>query len=114
MQSISRQEAKELINSRDNLNVIEVLDENNFNNFHLPHARNVPLDDSFAENIQSAVPDKDAPVLIYCMDTECQASAKAASRMEELGYTNVYDYEAGKVDWKEAGLPTEAASRATA
>jgi CBS domain-containing protein len=34
-------------------------------------------------------------------------SARAAWRLESLGYTNVYDYAAGKVDWQANGLPTE-------
>ena len=38
---------------------------------------------------------------------DCPASPKAGQRMEELGYQNVFDYEAGKQDWQEAGLPIE-------
>ena len=45
--------------------------------------------------------------MVYCKNTECPASEKAASRLDELGYRSVFDYEAGKVDWKEAGLPVE-------
>ena len=85
-----------------------------FNKFHLPDAHNVPLNDSFTENIQRVAPDLDAPVLVYCMDADGQASAKAAGMMEEIGYTQVFDYEAGKADWKEAGLPIEEPSGASA
>jgi CBS domain-containing protein len=43
-------------------------------------------------------------------------SARAAWRLESLGFGRVYDYTAGKLDWMAAGLPTEgaAASRPTA
>ena len=34
-------------------------------------------------------------------------SARAAWRLEQLGFHDVYDYEAGRKDWQEAGLPTE-------
>ena len=34
-------------------------------------------------------------------------SPRAAWRLERLGFTEVYDYAAGKVDWMAAGLPTE-------
>ena len=34
-------------------------------------------------------------------------SPRAASRLETLGFTNVYDYVAGKADWFAAGLPRE-------
>jgi len=34
-------------------------------------------------------------------------SARAAWRLEELGFSEVYDYDAGRQDWQEAGLPIE-------
>ena len=34
-------------------------------------------------------------------------SPRAAWRLESLGFTRVYDYAAGKLDWLAAGLPTE-------
>jgi Mg/Co/Ni transporter MgtE len=34
-------------------------------------------------------------------------SPRAAWRLESLGFTEVYDYVAGKLDWMAAGLPTE-------
>ena len=39
-------------------------------------------------------------------DRACTAS-KAAQKMDELGCQQVYDYEAGKMDRKEAGLPVK-------
>ena len=106
METISRDETKELIKN-NGITVVEVLDEQNYHEFHLPGAVNVPLDENFDERIQTMIPDKDSTVLLYCWDAECLASPKAAERMEDLGYTHVLGYEAGKVDWKEAGLPVE-------
>ena len=34
-------------------------------------------------------------------------SPRAASRLETLGFTRVYDYSAGKADWGSYGLPLE-------
>lgn len=34
-------------------------------------------------------------------------SPRAASRLESLGFTHVYDYVAGQADWLANGLPTE-------
>ena len=34
-------------------------------------------------------------------------SPRAAARLESLGFTKVYDYEAGKSDWLASALPTE-------
>jgi len=40
-------------------------------------------------------------------------SARAAWRLEELGFTDVYDYAASKVDWFANGLPREGKSADT-
>jgi len=34
-------------------------------------------------------------------------SPRAAARLEQLGFTEVYDYAGGKVDWLDAELPSE-------
>ena len=34
-------------------------------------------------------------------------SPRAAARLESIGFTQVYDYAAGKADWGSAGLPLE-------
>src|SRR5712691_2446041 len=36
-------------------------------------------------------------------------SARAASRLETLGFSHVYRYQPGKADWFSAGLPREGA-----
>lgn len=106
MHTISRDKTNELL-SNDGVTLVEVLSAEKYNDYHLPGAINVPLGDQFDQRIQAAIPDKSVPVIVYCYDAECDASPKAAQRMDELGYRTVYDYEAGKVDWKEAGLPIE-------
>jgi CBS domain-containing protein len=37
-------------------------------------------------------------------------SPRAAARLDSLGFTQVYDYSAGKTDWGSAGLPLEGAN----
>lgn len=89
------------------LTVVEVLPAEAYHEFHIAGAINVPIDDKFDSRIQDSIPDKSNPVIVYCQDVDCNASPKAAKRMDELGYRKVYDYEAGKVDWQRAGMPTE-------
>lgn len=109
MHVITREQLKEKLSSPEPVALIEALPEESFREYHLPDAINIPVgDERFDEKVQRAVPDKDTTVVVYCMDEQCDASPKAAKRIEELGYRHVYDYEAGKVDWKEAGLQTEA------
>lgn len=106
MTDIDRKQLKRMIDE-DAVVVVEVLDKTNFNKFHLPGAINVPLGDTFESDIQRAVPATTTPVVVYCMDENCDASPEAARKMEDLGYQRVYDYAAGKKDWMDAGLRIE-------
>lgn len=110
-ETISRDEAKQILMGGHDVILVEVLGPDEFHRFHLPRAINVPFDDQFDERIRQAVADRSAPVLVYCRDAECHLSRQAAQRMDELGYAAVYDYEAGKEDWKAAGLQIEQPGR---
>lgn len=106
MTTVNRDQVKQMIDE-EAVTLVEVLDEDQFNKFHLPGALNVPVSGDFESGIKDAVPDVHEPVVVYCYDEKCDASPKAMKEMEKLGYDRVYDYEAGKVDWKEAGFPIE-------
>ncbi len=108
MQTIDRAELSRWMNEGREFALVEVLAPEAFRAFHLPGAINVPVHQKgFGAAIERAVPAKDRPVVVYCQDKDCHASPEAAERMEQSGYRQVYDYEAGKADWKEAGLPVQ-------
>jgi len=94
----------------DPVAVVDALPSKSFHESHLPGAINVPVDEQFDQHIQQAVPDKNQDVIVYCMSEQCDASSKAAERMERLGYQHVFEYEGGKQDWEDAGMPMETAS----
>jgi rhodanese-related sulfurtransferase len=107
MKEISRQELQNKLKVPNQPIVVEVLGSKQYREFHLPSAINVPLGDDFEQRLARAVPDKSAEVVVYCADEDCDASPKAARRLERYGYRNVLDYSAGKQDWQRAGLPVE-------
>ena len=107
MKTINRKQLQQKLEG-NGVALVEVLAPDAYQNFHLPHAINVPLGESFERDIQQAVPNKSQAVVVYCQSDQCDASPKAAKQLEQIGYTNVFDYEAGKTDWKAAGLPVEA------
>jgi len=108
MRTITREELKRRLDDRENLVLVEVLAPEYFNEYHLPGAINVPVDEHFERNIQDAVPQKDRSVVVYCYSAECSASPEAAARMTDLGYTDVMHYAGGKTDWHRAGYPVAA------
>lgn len=86
-----------------NIHLVEVLGVDKFNQSHIKGAINIPL-----ENIGQQAKKKfgkDDEIVVYCSDYECTASPTAGKKLDDLGFKNVYDYEGGKKEWKEAGLP---------
>jgi len=104
---IQREKVSEAAKRHD-ATLIEILDKTHFDEFHLPGAINVPIDGGdFDSRIRSAVPSKSQRVILYGQDASSPACTTAATRMEKLGYQNVFQYTGGKMDWKRAGLPIE-------
>jgi rhodanese-related sulfurtransferase len=102
---ISRDELHRELTADKAPTLVEALGPAFFADAHLPGAINIPPDqvDRLANTL---LPDRDAPIVVYCSGT-CQNSEIAARRLEELGYRSVRVYLGGKEDWVEHGLPVE-------
>jgi rhodanese-related sulfurtransferase len=107
MQKIDNNRLEALKSQNKDFTLVDVLGKESFDDYHIPGAVNVPLSENFSQTIETTVPNKDSTVVLYCKDEDCDASPKAAKKMEDLGYKNVYDLPKGKVGWKEAGYPVE-------
>ncbi len=109
--TITREEVEAMIDAGDAI-VLEALPPAHWEQGHLPGALNLPHDrvDELAPVI---VPDKSTPIIVYCANGPCPNSGVAARRLEQLGYTNVVDYQLGKQDWVEAGLALESGAPET-
>ena len=81
--------------------LINALAEDAYNAKHIPGSINIPADNAeWAENV---IPYRDAEIVVYCANKDCDASPNLAMKLEEMGYTNVSDFEAGLAGWKSAG-----------
>jgi rhodanese-related sulfurtransferase len=70
-------------------------------------AINIPIE-KLAEQAPSRL-DKDRPVLVYCYDALCDLSPRAAWLLDWMGFRDISNYVASKVDWIGAGLPFDGA-----
>jgi molybdopterin/thiamine biosynthesis adenylyltransferase/rhodanese-related sulfurtransferase len=85
--------------------IVDVREASEWEQGHLPAA--VHISKSYVEQqIEGAVTDRDAPVVLYCAGGV--RSLFAAQALEQLGYTNVASMSGGFQAWKSAGLPWEA------
>lgn len=102
---ITREELKEKIERGDDFVLVDALGQQHYERSHLPGAVNLPLES--VDDAEQKLPDKDAEIVVYCMNVACAASGEEVRELGEMGYTNVRHYVAGKQDWIEAGLPVE-------
>jgi rhodanese-related sulfurtransferase len=68
-------------------------------------ARERAFDERFRKILLAAAPDRDRPLVFYCTGAQCWASANAAMRARQAGYTQVLWYRGGQAAWQAAGLP---------
>lgn len=107
---ITREELKAKMDRGDDLVLVEALSRDHYESSHLPGAINLPYE--FVDEAEGVLRDKGAEIVVYCMNRDCSASAEEARELEEMGYTRVLHYAAGKQDWIRAGLPVEGRHRA--
>ena len=104
MKTIKLDELKKKLDN-ENVKLIEVLDEDAYKKEHIKGAINIPL-----ERIGTEAKDRfnmNDEIVVYCSNFDCSASPTAAKKLSNLGFKNVYDFEGGKKQWKEADLPME-------
>lgn len=101
---IRRKDVKTLI-AQGRAQLVEVLPASAYKKEHLPQAVNIPLQNMNANTTKPLR--KDVAVIVYCQDYQCDLSARAAWRLENMGFQEVYRYTAGKADWLAAGWETE-------
>lgn len=104
LNNISREEIKDTLDRGKAVTFIEALPEKYFNETHLPGALQINYDEVDVKAPQ-LLPDKSAMIVVYCSNLSCANSGKAAIRLVQLGYSNVFKYAEGKQGWIEAGFP---------
>lgn len=86
--------------------VIDVRERDEYDAGHIKGSVFIPR--GFLEmKVEDAVPDHEAPVVVYCAGG--LRSAFAAKAMQDLGYRNVVSMSGGFGQWKQRGLPFELA-----
>ena len=97
-------EVKRRLDAGDKFYLVDVREESEWARGRLPGA--VHLSKGVIErDIEKAIPDKSAPIVLYCGGGF--RSALAADNLQKMGYTSVISMDGGWRAWNEAGYPTE-------
>lgn len=92
---ITPEKAKEMIEENSEVIILDVRTEEEFAQGHLKNAILLP-DYNVTEKAESVLPDKNAPIIVYCRSG--RRSSGASEALNQLGYSNIFDL-GGIIDW---------------
>ena len=94
-EQITPAEAKEIMDTEQNYIILDVRTEEEFAEGHIAGAILIP-DYEITEKAEVILMDKEQQILVYCRSG--RRSKNAASKLVELGYSNVKEF-GGIIDW---------------
>jgi rhodanese-related sulfurtransferase len=97
-------EVKRRLEAGDKFHLVDVREDSEWAKGHLPGAQHLSKG-IIERDIESAIPDKNAEIVLYCGGGF--RSALAADNLQKMGYKNVISMDGGWRGWTEAGHPTE-------
>lgn len=104
MRTINAKQLHEMMLKHPGMPVVDVLAKDTHRKAHIPGSINVPLEgDGFLDRLRRISADPNQPVVVYCKNKDCDASPRAAARLEDAGYAEVIDFEGGMTEWENAG-----------
>lgn len=95
-QQISQEKAKEMMDSEQELTILDVRTLEEYKEGHISDAQLLPNEDIKEETVFDMFPDKEEVILIYCRSGN--RSKQAAEKLVGYGYTNVYEF-GGIITW---------------
>ena len=93
--SLTQPEAVKMMAEKPDAIILDVRTNDEFVKKHIPNAKSVPLEE-FQNGNFSALPDKNATILIYCWTG--RRAQDSAQILVNNGYKNVYEF-GGMVNW---------------
>ncbi|MCW2120201.1 rhodanese-like domain-containing protein [Flavobacterium sp. 7A] len=91
----------EKILSTNNPQIVDVRTPEEFDNEHLINATNIDWKGNTFESEAEQL-DKTKPVFVYCKSGA--RSKKAATKLKDLGFTDIYELQGGFMQWSAEGL----------
>ena len=97
-------EVKQKLDRGESFHFIDVREDHEFAKDHAKGAKHLGRG-ILERDIETAIPDKGAPIVLYCGGGF--RSALAADSLQQMGYRNVISMGGGIRGWREAGYPLE-------
>ena len=104
IREVSIDDVRAMQQAAEDFNLLDVREQDEWGRGHLPGARHLGKG-IIERDIEKAVPDPDADIVLYCGGGF--RSALAADALQKMGYRNVHSMDGGWRRWCELGYPVE-------
>ncbi len=94
-ENITPQEAKQIMDNKEDCIILDVREQDEYNEGHIDGAVLIPHGE-IVKKAEDELPDKNALILVYCRSG--RRSKIASEALVNLGYTNVKEF-GGIIDW---------------
>ena len=95
-------EVKKKLDAGEKMIMVDTREDNEWARGHIPGAMHVSKG-TIERDIERAIPDKDATIVLYCGGG--YRSALAADNLQKMGYRKVVSMDGGWRGWTESGFP---------
>ena len=102
IRAVTIDDVKAMLDRGDRIELIDVREESEWANGHLPQARHLSKG-IIERDIETAIPDHGATLVLYCGGGF--RSALAADNLRQMGYVNAISMDGGWRAWTDAGYP---------
>jgi rhodanese-related sulfurtransferase len=107
MATIDTQQLLMMLDSHDDMLLINTLPAESFEKTKIPGAVNIPQHrDDFVSRVQQEAGSKDRPIVVYCASEHCSSSEFAARKLASAGFTSVMHYHGGAEAWQQESQAT--------
>ena len=102
IKEVSIDDVKKMIDTKENVVILDVTDKHEFEGGHLPGAINISRG-MLEFKVAQIIPDKNSKIVVYCgLDLRGPLATKT---LNDLGYNNAVNMAGGLKAWKAAGYP---------
>lgn len=102
---VSAEDVIDLIESSDDLVVIDARKNSDREKGWIEGSVGLPNTETNADSLAKVLPSKNTPVVFYCNGVKCGRSYDAAKIALGHGYSKIYWFRGGIIEWEAKGLP---------
>jgi len=95
-------ETEQLNSEFENVIIVDVRSNFEFNTLHINNAINIPLNSKNFSGLISSLQSEGKPIIFYCNGHSCYKSYKAAKKARRAKIPNIFAYDSGIFDWARA------------